>query len=475
MTQFRTTILLIALFMVIHIFTLSAQDTIVIDGDDKLINLDIETAVNLALANNLGLENSKIDFAGNKWKIITAWNTFLPDVRMSASLAHSNKSKEDRTFSQPVITDTPPYMSSIDVTAPEWMINARFDLTFNFNAAMIFQVNQSVIDYKNGKISMEQAKKQLILNVKKNYYSLVVLANSINVKKEDLIAAKDRYDQAIENFRNGLKPELDMLSAQVKYELTKPEVLDAENSYNTALVAFKQMLGLKSEVTINFVTPVKTDSKELVLDDLLSRVHDRLEIRQARLGLQTARNQRNMLLCFLTPSISLMYSMDPTFQFDAFNKDINDTGENDYESWFENNAEHWKQQSGMFTFSVSLPITSWFPFSKEQVNLIGANYAIKKLKNTVEIATQGAELEIKSLYMKIDKSQKSMEKLALNIELTKKALKQTENAYKAGTIGLGDVQDAQFNLNKAKFMFLSEEFNYTTGLLDLEYAINSEL
>jgi outer membrane protein TolC len=38
-----------------------------------------------------------------------------------------------------------------------------------------------------------------------------------------------------------------------------------------------------------------------------------------------------------------------------------------------------------------------------------------------------------------------------------------------------DVRDAENSLNQAKLGLLSEQFNYLSNVLDLEYAVNSKL
>jgi outer membrane protein TolC len=51
----------------------------------------------------------------------------------------------------------------------------------------------------------------------------------------------------------------------------------------------------------------------------------------------------------------------------------------------------------------------------------------------------------------------------------------TSIAYRNGTTELLDVREAETQLNQAKLALASEKFNYLSGLLDLEFAINTKL
>ena len=90
-------------------------------------------------------------------------------------------------------------------------------------------------------------------------------------------------------------------------------------------------------------------------------------------------------------------------------------------------------------------------------------------------ARQGAEIEIETLVSNLEKSVKLVDTLELNVQLAERAYKLAEEAYNAGNRELLEVQNAELELQKARLEVLKEQFNYTTGLLDLEYAVNAKL
>jgi outer membrane protein TolC len=77
--------------------------------------------------------------------------------------------------------------------------------------------------------------------------------------------------------------------------------------------------------------------------------------------------------------------------------------------------------------------------------------------------------------MKLNKSMEQLETLILNISLADEAYRMSLEAYDAGSKELLEVKDSERDLNTAKLEVLKEKYNYTTGLLDLEYALNATL
>ena len=166
--------LLFVLIILINL-TIYSEDIV----DKKELTLDAETAVSLALANNLGLKAEKMKFESTKWSMFTSWNTFVPTMSMSATMARSNLNKDERTKEIQGLIPMPPtgttgydYVMpySEEVTTPQWRVMANFNLSLSLNARMGFQVYQTVLNWQSGKVSLEIARKQIELNVKKYLY-----------------------------------------------------------------------------------------------------------------------------------------------------------------------------------------------------------------------------------------------------------------------------------------------------------------
>jgi outer membrane protein TolC len=150
--------------------------------------------------------------------------------------------------------------------------------------------------------------------------------------------------------------------------------------------------------------------------------------------------------------------MDPTFQRDVWK-----------DSWFDGN--NWAQRSGMFRLTLGFRLNGLLPVSKEALGLTEMDDNLQKLNIGLSQAIRGTEVDVYTQVLKLEKSQKSMEAQRLNVDLAQRAYQLTEEAYKAGLKDLLEVQNAELEFQKAKLEVIKEQFNYMTGLIDLEYTI----
>ena len=64
-----------------------------------------------------------------------------------------------------------------------------------------------------------------------------------------------------------------------------------------------------------------------------------------------------------------------------------------------------------------------------------------------------------------------MEAQNKTVALAERSYQLTENAYRAGLNDYIQVQNAAVELRRARIGVLEQQFNYLTGLIDLEYAM----
>lgn len=447
-------LLLISIMIMSFNFILICQDNAILKDttEDKSLDLDINTAVDLALKNNLGIESEKLKLEQKKWAAYTSWNILIPSTSFSATMSRLNNWDSTKTSST--------------VINPEWNVGFNFNTQLSLNAQMGFNIYGTILDYKNGKLSLETAQKKLILNVRKSYYNLIIIQNKIQLLKDDMASAGKRYDQAVFNYKNGLVTEYDMLAAQVLYENMRPTLIDQENIYDEALLSFSHILGLKDSVKVNLTEKIDLSRKDFSSKELINKYLDnRLDLQSLYLSKSILENTKNLYISVMSPSLILGYSMDPSFQNDLEKPD----------TWTNVPNTDWKQRNGSLSFTLSFPVSSWVPFSKEQMNVVNADFNIREMTINIKDTKQNAELEIKSTVMQLSKSLKSMDSLNLNVKLADKAYKLAEDAYKAGKKELLDVESSENALKQAQLGLLEEQINYISSFLDLQYQTNTDL
>lgn len=469
------------------------------EGDT--VQLTVDSAVDVALARNLNIKSETITLRVKRRTKNTVFNYFYPTISVSGTLSRMNKDPGTYEALVPVsaadleeynmyglVTDNPfqpgtlmgvssTILDSLPDDAPElygavmqveeeiphtWNLSTSLSMSLMLSAQLVFGIKATILDYESGRLSLETAKKKLARDVKKQFYNILLMEEQIELMRAKIATAEDRYEQARINYENGLVSEYNKLRAQVALENMRPGLEDMLVGYQSMLLGFKQQLGLPNRVDIELEGSIEAEPIALKADPLIDAyITNRLDIQSLVKQLEILRNSRDVTIAGMTPSVALTLSFDPAFANDPFE-----------DPWFEDVENDWAQRSGMFGITVSVPLQKLLPFSSTWVELANTKDNIEKMQTGLMQAVRGAELEIETTVMKLKKSLESIEAMKMNVDLAKRAYDMAEEAYNAGNRELLEVKDAEDDLRDARVKLLAEKYNYSAGLLDLEYALN---
>lgn len=423
--------------------------------DSNRLEISARDAIQLAIENNISLKIKDIDLEIKKRAKDFSFNVLYPSIATSATMAYPH--------SAPTITD--PMTGAAIELDHIWNLSLSASFNLNLSAALLNGVNHTFVDYHTGTISREAAEKKIKRDVKKNYFQLLVLKESIAVTQQSLETARGRFEQASINYRNGLVSELTMLSSKVAYENMKPAITDMRIGYQSAVMAFKQVLGIDYETQLILTQDINQTPVSLDADVLIDKyTGERLDLRELVSTLNMLENQRMAhILRTYTPALSLGLRYTPVFLADPLDADLFDV---------ENN---WDTGGGGFSITLAMDFSGFLPFSSAQIKLADINSNIEKTRLGIIQLLRLSEMEIRSLVMKLEKSHSQIEALELNAKLAERAFLLAEDAFNSGNKELLDVQNAENEMRKAKLEVLREKYNYITGLSDLEYILNTKL
>ncbi|MDA3959013.1 TolC family protein [Oceanispirochaeta sp.] len=423
--------------------------SLVLNIHGETINLTADAAVALALENNLSLQSESLSLSIKERTKETAWNAFVPEISAGGGM----------NYSQLLLSDPDPLYVQNDKT---WTVSGSLSANLRLNAGVGTGIKQYQIDYEAGLLSYEDARKKINRDVRNKYFNIITMDANLKLKQMDITLAQKRYEQARENYKNGLISELDMLKAQVTVENTKPEYNSLLTSYRSALMNFKLVLGIPGTVELamteglDMITLYRLDADALI--DRYSA--KRMDVLQINKSIESLKNKRKLQSqSERTPWLTLSSSWGTRVP-DGLNGD----------NW---KQEVW-QDSATIGLNLSIPLDGYIPGSSTDVTLENLDKEIQKLVLQRQQIYDFAEIEIRSLVMTLQNSIDTIDTYTLNVDLAKKSFDLTTEAYNLGTRELLDVETAQSELMSASQNVLREKYNYKTKLLDLEYAINSD-
>lgn len=444
-------------------------------------SMTVEQAVDCALQNSYQLKSGAIDLEIKKRAGNTSWNALLPGVQASGSLSRANAYTDSSGAMMEALAGMvnplyqslsasgmfPGLPSSISVPKHQeteedhWSISAGINFSWNFNAGIIQNIRAAHVDYEAGLLTWEQTQRQVERDVRKMFYSLLLTRENLKIQEASLQNAKNRAEQAEINYRNGRISQLEALRAQVAYENQKPEILRREQSFEQNLSTFAFLLGLPAETKLDLSGSIGAQFVELNSDELMAaNLNSRLDLRLLNKNIDQLKLQLSSLnLSAFTPSLSLNYGWQPGTSFPQLSSGAKDP---------------WTDR-GSLSITLSWNLTNMLPFSssRQQAKDLQANIEKQRI-NAAQLDRQ-AKMEVKQLIDSLDLSRAMIEASEKSVELADAAYAMAEKAYQSGTTELYDLRDAEASANQAKLAMLNEQFNYVTGLLDLEYALNAKI
>jgi outer membrane protein TolC len=406
-------------------------------------SLDADAAVKLALENNLSLKSGRIELGKAARARSSTWNSYLPSIDASAVFTRSNK--------EPAYPGLSP-----------WNMAAQVEARLPLSLAKLSSVRATILSYESGRIDYETAERQLERDVRKAFYALLLSQESIRLAERQLATAEKQYQKALKNFEAGNAPKLDALTAQVAAENLKPELEEQRVSYAGSLMSFELLLGLEPTEELSLIGAIEAEACRFDPVEL-SRIYlgGRLDIQSLEKQVQIKENEKRLKdRSAYTPTLSASASYAPAI--------------NDPFAFKWGKGKDWTD-NGQLTLSISIPLDGFVPGSADRVASASARDDIEIARIALRQARQKAETEIRSALLGLEKSLRTMDALALNVDRAQEAYDLTETSYRGGMLNLLEVQNASDEMQKAELLLLKEKYNYLSGLIDLSYRLNTTL
>lgn len=449
--------LLLFFLLVIFPITMGFCQTDNSDILEKNVTLTVEQAVAYANENSKTLQSSAIDLEIKKRASDLVWNQFLPSVSLTATMNRSNEVVDSMSAIMSAIN--PMYQPTEIEESDHWQAIGNLSVSWPFSFALIDGIRIIKQNYEAGLISWEQTLKQNELQIKKLFYALLLQQENLAIQQQSLENAEQRTRQAQINYENGLIPEISLLQAMVNYENKKPSLMKAQQGFNQQLDMFAFMLGLPSGTKITLEGEINPSFVELDADSLIAEyagknpdivsLQKTLEIMRLNLSVQKTQ--------IYTPALQLSWGFQPV---------ITDVTSNWLDTYMDN---------GSFSATLAWNLTNMLPFSTTFQQAKDTEANIKNLELNLSSLIENTKLNIRTQVDALSQIQASIDAMNRNIDLAQKSYDMTLASYLGGTSELLDLRDAEDQLNQAKLGLVSEKYNYLSGLLDLEYMLNTKL
>ena len=340
--------------------------------------------------------------------------------------------------------------SEIKGTNRDYLSNVSVQLVqplFTPNSQQI-QLHQAELNLDRAKGSYSKAHLDIVYNVTLAFYNLYRLTQGAEIASTDVKQREDSYNTAVNKFKAGVIPEVEMLKLEVELASSRNDLLNRLADLDAAKNSFKVLIGLQLEEQISVVSDstvpaIAIDSAKAIREALANRV----ELKNADID----RQLREFDVITTNAQRSIKANLIANYGLSRNDDQVRD-------------VFHDFNKTRSVILTLSLPIWDWGR------NRTATEAAEANLKNA-ELSYANQEMQIKQdildLLNRIRVANSRLEVTRKGEELAQKSYAISVERFKAGSIKSDELVQEQRRLTEAKINRLNALFDLRISLSDL--------
>lgn len=394
--------------------------------------LTLADCIELALANSPKAVNAQIAKQRALVELNLAKSNFLPTASAGASDSY-NVHKTDR------FPTTQSHGSDVYAEAT-LSIKGITDLARNV------KMQQVAVDQAD--LNLQSIQNDIIRMVKKNYYALLSAKKAVDIRTQSRDVYKEQYERTSEYFKLGLRPKVDVTTAEVNLNNEELRLIRATNLVKTSSASLANVLGVTTPEILDIEMISDFEQFTLPFDEALRLAYEnRPDINKASLDEKLGQMKLNQAKAAYFPTFSFMAGFSKSG--DTFKLDNEDT---------------------RLMIGVELPLFNAF---KTYNGVKQAQLALESTHNSTRGLRNDVFLEVQNAYIQLEESAESIPIAQLNEEKAKENLELAQGRYNEGIGDIIELKDAEAACTDAQLSLLNARYDYGAAVADLKQAIGT--
>lgn len=399
---------------------------------DLTKKLTLEDAIRVALENSPKYRTAYLNLEAAQVNVNVAKSDFLPTVTVGASQNYS-------TFK---VAGSPTHDGGNS------SLNGSAQLTLSALTEKVRAVKIQKLAQEQAELAVQNAKNDIIRSVKKAYYVLAAAQRAVEIRTKSRDLYKEQYERTTEYFRLGLRPKVDVTTAEVNLNNERLRLIRAENAVKTASASLANVMGITTKDLLTIKDIASFETFTLSFDEAVETAYaNRPDVHSAATDAKIGQIRVNQARA----------AFFPTFTFSAgFNKYGDD--------YYLDNEE------SKLMASVSFPIFNAFKtynsYQQAKINMAKTLNSNRSLLNDVF-------LEVQRAYINMQEAAESIPIAELNVEKARENLDLSQGRYNEGIGDILELKDAEVAYTDAELSLLSARYDYASALADLKQAMGT--
>lgn len=414
----------------------NAQDT---------IRLSLDQALEIALSKNPSIIVAGQEILLKKEAMKEAYAGLFPEVSLSGSYTRNVQIQKVSFDDQVLEMGTKNnYVGGLTVNLPV------------FAPALYKSIGLSRTDVELAVEKSRSSKLDLVNQVTKAYYQLLLSQDSYEVLKKAYAQSEESYRIIDAKYQQGMASEYDKISAEVQWRSYKPSVVSAANAVNLSTMQLKVLLGVDPSVGIAVAGNLKDHELEMFkwqLNRDSLNLYNNTELRQLDYNATMLKQNLKLQRTNFLPSLSLSFN----YGYSSMNKDFKFSN---YE-WYPNSA---------VVLSLNIPLFKASNFTKTKQTKI---QMMQLSENRINTERQ-LDMQVKSY---LDNMNASIEQVTSNKTTVLQARKGRDIASKRYEVGKGTVLElnsSEVALTQAELTYNESIFDYLAAKADLDKVLGND-
>ena len=412
------------------------------------LTLTLDKALEIALDENPTIKVAAEEIALKKVASKEAWQSLLPEASLNGSLDHTIKAAEMK------LNDMSFKMGQDGTNTANAGLSINLPL---FAPAVYRTMSMTKTDIELAVEKSRASKLDLVNQVSKAYYQLMLAQDSYNVLLGSYKLAEDNFNIVNAKYEQGAVSEYDKISAEVQMRSIKPNVISAGNAVTLSKLQLKVLMGVTADVDIEIADNLGNYETELFANELnqpAANLNNNTTMKQLDLNRKMLNQNIKSLRANFMPTLGMNYS----YQYQSlYNEDWNIL---DY---------NWSGSSALM-FTLSIPLYKASNFTKLKSNRI----QIRQLEQNRLDTERKLNMQITSYQNNMAASSEQVVSNRENVMQAQKAVQIAGKRYEVGKGTVLELNTSQVQLTEAELTYNQSIYDYLVAKADLDQVLGKD-
>jgi outer membrane protein len=417
---------------------------------------DLETAVNVALENNLGLKRSELNQLTIEANLLQDKGARFPTLTTGSSAGY----RWGRSINPVTNLFQTSRIGNINLSASS-------NATIYAGSRLSNAVKQSKTDYEAGMYNIEAAQNDITLNIINLFINVVFNREQVKIAENQLSTTKEQFERTTKLVNAGSLPFSDQLDLQAQNATNQLEVINSKNALRIAKLNLAQAMQIPFTEDFDVIEPefeinellMATESPEKIYDTALGIMP---EIKAAAANVESAEYSVKVAKGAYLPTFGIGANVFSNYVDQVFG--LGDRAS--FGTQIDNNL------SQAVNLQLSIPIFTQF---NNKANLQRARVQ-KQISEVTELeAKNQLRQDIESSFNSAIAAEQSYEASVIRVASLQESFRISQQRFDLGAINSVDFQVAQNNLFNAQADLLNAKYTYIFRVKVLDFYLGNPI